>query len=85
MTLFMEKVFENARRLNLPKMHIGVLWADIVDFCEKFEKAGESEENINKKLSKAIIATQNATFGKNLDLHKTVCLPPICSSLAAMI
>ena len=62
MTIFMEEVFVNARRLKIPKYHLGVLWGDIVDFCESYEKIGESDDNINKKLSKAIINSQNAKF-----------------------
>ena len=64
MTFFLDAAFKNARRLNLPKRHIGVSWSDIVDFCDDYLNAGESEENINKKLTKAIVALQNATFDK---------------------
>lgn len=73
MTFFLDAAFKNARRLNLPKRHIGVSWSDIVDFCDDYLNAGESEENINKKLTKAIVALQNATFDKkNLVEKKSV-------------
>lgn len=70
MTLFISEIIANAKRLSLPRHQIGVLWSDIMDFCEVYEKAGENEENINKKLSKAIIALQNASFGKKIQVEK---------------
>ena len=73
----MKEVFINARRLNLPRLNIGVLWTDIVDFCQACEKAGDNEENINRKLSKAIVASQNATFGKKTLIEKKSVVKPI--------
>jgi hypothetical protein len=56
------EVFLNARRCNLPRRCIGILWSDIMGYCEEHEKAGENEQTTMLNLSNEIILLQNKVF-----------------------
>ena len=63
---------DNANRLNIPKKHIGVSWADIIEFCEAYSNAGVSEEVINEKLTAAIMKAQNLHYTEKNGVQKSV-------------
>ena len=63
---------DNANRLNIPKKHIGVSWADIIEFCEAYSNAGVSEEVINEKLTAAIMKAQNLYYTEKNGVQKSV-------------
>ena len=63
---------DNAIRLNIPKKHIGVSWADIIEFCEAYSNAGISEEVINEKLTAAIMKAQNLYYTEKNEVQKSV-------------
>ena len=62
--------FNNANRLNMPKKHIGVSWADIIEFCEAYSNAGVSEDIINEKLTIAIVNAQNKFYNQKVEQQK---------------
>lgn len=63
---------DNATRLKIPKKHIGVSWADIIEFCEAYSNAGVSEEVINEKLTAAIMKAQNLYYTEKNGVQKSV-------------